>query len=79
LPENKNEMKQNESVTPRIQLKAYSMKEMAGLYKVCERTIKTWLAPFEKEIGQKTGRFYTPKQMKIIFEKIGVPEIIHLN
>ncbi|MBI2269940.1 MAG: hypothetical protein HYU69_06215 [Bacteroidetes bacterium] len=72
-------MKQNESTSPKIQLKAYSKKEVAQFYEVSPKTLKTWLTPFENEIGQKMGRFYNPKQMKIIFDKLGIPEVIHFN
>jgi hypothetical protein len=72
-------MKQNEITAPKIQLKAYSMKEVAGLYEISERTLKRWLFPFKNEIGQRIGYFYTPKQVKIIFEKLGIPEVTYLN
>lgn len=72
-------MKQNESNTPKIQLKAYSFKEVAVLYEVSQRTLHTWLSPFKNEIGQKVGWYYTPKQMKVIFEKLGLPDSLELN
>lgn len=72
-------MKQNEIVTPKIQLKAYSLKELSGLYECSGKTMKTWLAPLQNEIGPRVGRFYTPKQVKIIFEELGVPCIVYLK
>ncbi|MHB8258691.1 MAG: hypothetical protein ACYDCN_00405 [Bacteroidia bacterium] len=66
-------MKQNES-DKKIRLKAYSKKELAELYEVSEKIFRTWLPPFENDIGKKMGRFYNPKQVKIIFEKVGFPE-----
>ena len=72
-------MKQNEIPVPKIQLKAYSLKELSGLYGCSAKTIKTWLAPLKNEVGPRVGRFYTPKQIKIIFEKLGVPFIIYLK
>ena len=71
-------MKQSEIVKPKIQLKAYSLKELAVLYECSGKTLKTWLAPLKDEIGPKVGRFYTPKQTKIIFEKLGIPCVIYL-
>lgn len=72
-------MKQTVPSTPQIQLKAYSTKEVADFYGICERTMKAWLVPYQKEIGPKMGRFYTPKQVKIIFEKLGIPQILILT
>jgi hypothetical protein len=72
-------MEQNELQAPKIQLKAYSFKEVAVLYEVSQRTLHTWLSPFKNEIGQKIGWYYTPKQMKVVFEKLGLPDSIDLN
>ena len=32
------------------------------------------LKPFEKEIGERVGWFYNVNQVRIIFEKLEVPE-----
>lgn len=72
-------MKQEKSITQKIQVKTYSVKEMAELYCISNKTLKKWLTPFEKEIGERRGYFYNPKQVGIIFEKLGLPEIIYLN
>jgi len=71
-------MKQKSEV-PKIRLRAYSTKEVAGLYEISKPTLQTWLIPFEKEIGQRIGHFYSPKQMRVIFDKLGIPEVINLN
>jgi len=72
-------MKQSEILNVQIELRAYSKKEIAELYKISGKSLKTWLDPFEKEIGPRIGRFYNPKQMKVIFEKLGVPEKMTLK
>jgi hypothetical protein len=60
-----------------IKLKPYSLAELARLYEVCVRTMKKWMLPFEVDIGAKRGRYYTISQVKIIFDKLGLPaEII---
>jgi hypothetical protein len=59
--------------TMKIELQPCCLKDLAVMYKVNRRTIKQWLEPFESEIGEKNGRFYTIKQVKIIFDKIGNP------
>lgn len=43
-------MEQNELQAPKIQLKAYSLKEVAVLYTISRRTLHTWLSPFKNEI-----------------------------
>jgi transcriptional regulator GlxA family with amidase domain len=56
-----------------IQIKPYTLKELAILYGVDSRTFKTWLEPFKKDIGQKIGRYYMIAQVKVIFEKLDLP------
>jgi hypothetical protein len=46
------------------------------VYEVDWRTLKKWLQPFEIEIGEKIGRFYSIRQVEIIFDKLGYPYII---
>ena len=52
-------------------LRAYSYKELATLYGISHRTLKNWLEPFEKEIGEKRGRYFTVKQMEVVFKRLG--------
>ena len=72
-------MKQNRNPSSGIRIKAYSTKEIAVLYNGSGRTLTRWLVPFAEEIGQRRGHYFTPKQTRIIFEKIGLPEMIYLN
>ena len=58
------------------QLRPYCLKELAALYEVKPRTIKIWLEPFLSAIGEKSGRFYTIRQVQIIFNKIGDPHSV---
>ncbi len=67
-------MKCNENKDQKIPIKTYSVKEVAILYSISTKTLKKWLLPFEKEIGNRTGYFYTPKQIAVIFDKLGIPE-----
>ena len=62
-----------------IQLKPYSIAELSKLYDVCARTMKKWMKPFDAIIGEKMGRYYTITQVKIIFEKLGLPSEINLD
>jgi hypothetical protein len=62
-----------------IAVKAYSLTDLSKIYRVCIRTIKKWLAPFAGEIGKRIGRYYTITQVRIIFQKLGLPNEIDLE
>lgn len=57
-------------------LKPYSIKELADIYGVCDKTFKKWLKPFEVAIGPKQGRYFNVAQVRVIFEKLGVPGVV---
>jgi hypothetical protein len=48
-------------------------KQLAAAYKISVKTLNAWLKPFKDKIGPMTGKVYTPKQIKIIFESLGEP------
>lgn len=56
-----------------VVIRPYTHKELAVLYRVSWLTFKKWLKPFESEIGNKTGHFYSSRQVEVIFEKLGLP------
>lgn len=55
------------------EMKPANYKQLAALYNVSHKTLKSWLEPFAQEIGEMRGRFFTLKQVQIIFEKLGDP------
>jgi DNA-binding transcriptional MerR regulator len=55
-------------------VRPYSYGELVDLYGVSQRTLKTWLIPFMAEIGEKRGRYFTVKQIEVIFTKVGFPK-----
>ena len=57
-----------------VPIRAYTVKEIAMLYRVCKQTFRKWIKPFEDEIGERNGHFYTVKQVRVIIEKLGMPE-----
>ena len=59
-----------------IEIKPYSITELSAIYGVTNRTLKNWVAPHQQSIGQKIGRLYTTLQVRIIFDKLGLPSII---
>ncbi len=64
---------ENTTEKKQIQIRTYSNKELCVLYRAQRKTLKRWLAPYEKEIGRRIWNIYTPKQVEIIFEKLGLP------
>ena len=65
-------MKQSNTGTEQV-AKPSTLKELAAMYNVSTKTIRTWLLPHQTSIGQKTGRYYTTLQVRIIFDKLGAP------
>ena len=59
--------------TEKIEIKPYSKKELAALYKIGVRSMATWLKPFERELGKRNGWYYNVKQVRYIFDKLGSP------
>jgi transposase-like protein len=59
-----------------IEMKPYSIKELALLYGVCDKTLKKWMKPFNDHIGQKQGRYFTVAQVATIFGKLGQPGLV---
>jgi hypothetical protein len=59
--------------TSEIKVQAYTIGYLATLYNVSRNTFKKWLRPHLNDIGERTGWYYTSKQVSIIFEKLGEP------
>ena len=55
-----------------IKIEAKTKTEMAQDYNVTLRTFGRWLIPFLEEIGEYRG-LYTPKQVGVIYDKLGLP------
>jgi hypothetical protein len=56
-----------------IEIRPYMLGELAALYGVSTKTMRTWLLPHQENIGKRVGRIYTTKQVEMIFEKLGIP------
>lgn len=57
----------------KIKLKPCTVLELARMYGVSDKTMRKWIKPFDAEVGKKIGYFYTIAQVRIIFEKLGMP------
>lgn len=55
-------------------LRPYNHKQLADFYGVCWLTFQRWVKRHEKEIGQKTGHFYSINQVLVIFKIFGMPK-----
>ncbi len=60
-----------------VKIKPYSLTELSGLYGVSNHTMKNWIVPHHNAVGKKIGRLFTALQVKIIFEKLGLPGKAH--
>lgn len=56
-----------------IEVKPYSLTELANIYGITNRTMKSWIVRHNEAIGEKVGRLYTAKQVIIIFDRLGLP------
>lgn len=55
-------------------IKPSSLADLSLRYSVSKKTFKKWLSPFHEEIGPRLGHFYSIHQVRVIYEKLGVPE-----
>lgn len=56
-----------------VEIKPYNLTELAQIYGVTNRTMKNWIIRHNEAVGEKVGRLYTVLQIKIIFQKLGLP------
>lgn len=58
-----------------IEIKAYSISELARMYGISNKSMHSWLKPHAAALGKRVGRYYTALQVRMIFDKFGPPEI----
>jgi hypothetical protein len=56
-----------------VAIKPYSLSELAELYGVTNRTMRNWLTSHKDQIGERIGWLYNARQVKLIFEILGLP------
>lgn len=66
-------MKTSNPSTEKPTIRPCSHKELANMYQMDKRTITRWLKPHQHLIGNRIGRYYTVKQMTLIFDILGYP------
>lgn len=70
--------KKNDHEKKLIELRPYNVKELAVIYGVDRRTMTSWLKAHESAIGPKLGRYYSVLQVKIIFQRLGIPSQVQI-
>lgn len=55
-------------------VKPYTVKELAALYGVSPKTLRTWLLPHKEAIGDRVSRYFTALQIQLIFDRLGLPQ-----
>jgi DNA-binding transcriptional MerR regulator len=61
------------NTTSDTKIKAYTPNELASLYGVTRKTLRTWLLPHQQDVGERISKYYTARQVRIIFERLGEP------
>jgi transposase len=62
------------STTTDMTIKPCTITELAEMYGISVKTLRTWLKPHQDVIGKRVGWYYTTLQVRIIFERLGYPE-----
>jgi len=63
------------STTTEALVKPYTVKELAGLYGVSTKTLRTWITPHKEVIGERVSRYFTALQIQTIFTRLGQPPV----
>ena len=61
------------STTNQTPVKPYTMKELAAMYGVSTKTLRTWLQPHQQAFGERKSRYFTALQVQTIFQCLGSP------
>jgi hypothetical protein len=56
-----------------IQIKAYTLTGLAKVYNISSRSFRRWLLPHKAVIGDRVGNYFTPLQVRLIIESLGLP------
>jgi hypothetical protein len=54
-------------------IKPCNQAQLANAYGVSTKVLRTWLRPYDKEIGKRHGYKYSLEQLFIMLDKIGWP------
>ena len=66
-------MSTTDSTADTMKIRASNPKEIAMMYGVSTKTLRTWLGPHKIKLGERRGRYFTAKQVRIIIDVLGEP------
>ena len=58
-------------------VRPYTLLDLSRLYKISKPTLRKRLIPLQEEMGLRIGNYYNPRQIRIIFEKLGTPHLLN--
>ncbi len=61
-----------------IEIRPYTGKQIAGFYNISTKMLRSWLKPHHELIGLKVGHYFNPRQVRVIFDKLGKPKNLPL-
>ena len=61
-----------------IEVKPYMPGELAKFYQVSEKTFRSWINGFKERLGKRNGRYFTIKQVELIFQELGIPKVLEV-
>lgn len=61
-----------------VEIKPYMISELSKFYQVSDKTFRNWLKALEDKLGKRLGRYYSIKQVEIIFRELGIPKTVVL-
>lgn len=50
--------------------KPMTIGQLAARWEVSEKTVRKWIKPFRKELGEIHGSLFTPRQVRIILDHL---------
>ena len=58
----------------KVPIKSYTRSFLAEIYGVNVRVFSVWIKKIKTKIGAIHGRYFTPKQVQILFDHFGEPD-----
>ena len=75
----KNEQPNEEKQKIKVELKPYTLSQLAKIYGVSRVTFRKWIKELKAELGKRSGNYYSIPQVKIIFSEMLLPSFIEVE
>jgi uncharacterized protein YjcR len=69
LPDGKNQ----------VEIKASKLCDLAEFYGVDPKTMRTHIRRMKRNVGERIGHYFTPRQVGMIIEELGIPQKVTLE